>query len=72
MDSSKGAGLLIALGKPSDEDSEPSSRKLAGKAVLKAVKADDAEGLCEALDLYFTARESEEKSSDESSSDIDD
>ena len=67
---SKGVGLLIGLGKGSPEsDAEPTSREMAGKALLKAVKANDAEGLCEALDLYFKARDSGSEDKDESEDD---
>lgn len=57
--SSKGIGLLLGLGKPS-EDEESSedggSRGMACKAMLKALKSGDHEAFGESLDLFLDAR----------------
>lgn len=55
----KGPGVLIALGaaKPKgEEDAEPSGKGgalSAAKALLKALKAEDASGVDEALRLHY-------------------
>lgn len=70
---SKGIGLLIGLGKPQDdEESDGGARGSAAKAVLAAIRDDDAAALDEALKLHYDAcsgMESEDSEEDEYSGD---
>ena len=76
MAKDSGIGLLIGMSpeKSGDESEKSDAKRMAAKAVLKAVKRDDANGLADAIEQLLCciddeSEESEHESDDETDDD---